>query len=39
VDVVTRNQQMIQCVVLTDSEKTVEDSIGRSDTEAIDGIV
>jgi len=33
VDIVTHNQQAVQCEVLTDSGQTVEDSSGPSDTE------
>jgi len=37
VDIVTHNQQMVQCEVLTDCGLTIEESSGRSDTEATDG--
>ena len=33
VDIVAQNQQTLQCEVLTDSEQTIEDSSGHSDTE------
>ena len=38
-DIVTQNQQTVQCEVLTDSGQTVEGSSGHSDTEPTDGTV
>jgi hypothetical protein len=35
-DIVTQNQQNLQCELLTDSGQTVEDSSGQSDTEPTD---
>jgi len=39
VDIVTKNQQTVQCEVLTDSGQTVEGSSGHSDKEPTDGTV
>jgi len=36
VDIVTQNQQTVQCVVLTDSGQIVEDSSGQNNTEPTD---
>ena len=39
VDIVTQNQQTVQCEVLTESGQTLAKSSGHSDTEQIDGTV
>jgi len=39
VDIVTENQQRIQCEVLTDSGQTVENSTERYGTETTEGTV
>jgi len=39
VDIVTHNHQTVQCEVLTEGGKTVEDSSVYSDTETTDGTV
>jgi hypothetical protein len=36
-DLVTQNQQTLDCELLTDSGQTVEDSNGHSDAEPTDG--
>jgi len=36
VDIVTQNQQTVNCEVLTDCGQTVEDSSGHGDTEPTD---
>ena len=38
-DIVTQNQETVQCEILTDSEQVVEDNSGHSDTEPTDGTV
>ena len=37
-DIVTQNQQTVQCEILTDSGQTVEHSSGHSDTEPSTGL-
>jgi len=39
VDIVTENQQRVQCELLTDSGQTVEGSSGHSDREPTEGTV
>jgi len=36
VDIVTQNQQFVQCELLTDSGQNLEDSSGQNDTEQTD---
>ena len=38
-DILTQNQQTVQCEVLTDSGQTLEDSSGHSDTEPTHGTI